>query len=50
MDTLTAFIDDIAAFQINLPLWLQAGIILVIILALVAGGYFLKDSFDIRGL
>lgn len=50
MDTLNAFVEDIAAFQINLPLWLQAGIILVIILALVAGGYFLKDSFDIPAI
>jgi hypothetical protein len=47
MDTLSSFVNDIASFQLNLPLWLQSGIILVIILSLVVGGYFLKDSFDL---
>jgi hypothetical protein len=50
MDSLSSFVNDISAFQINLPLWLQSGIIIVIILSLITGGYFLKDSFDIAAI
>jgi hypothetical protein len=50
MDSLSAFIDDISAYEINLPLWLQSGIILVIIAVLVVGGYFLRDTFDVSAL
>lgn len=50
MDTLTAFVNDISAFEIKLPLWFQAGIILILIAALVIGGYFLRDTFDVSAL
>ena len=50
MDSLSAFVNDISAYQINLPLWLQSGIILVILTALVVGGYFLRDTFDVSAL
>jgi hypothetical protein len=50
MDGLSTFVNDISAFEINLPLWLQSVIILVIILVMVVGGYFLRDTFDISYL
>lgn len=50
MDTLTAFVNDISAFEIKLPLWFQSGIILILIVAFVVGGYFLRDTFDVSAL
>jgi len=50
MDSLSAFVNDITAFQISLPLWLKIGIILVLIISLLVGGYFLKETFDISYL
>jgi hypothetical protein len=50
MDSLSAFANDISAFQINLPLWLKIGIVLVLIISLLVGGYFLKETFDISYL
>lgn len=50
MDSISAFVDDISAFEIKLPLWLQSGIIIIFIAALVVGGYFLRDSFDTSAL
>jgi hypothetical protein len=50
MDSLSAFVNDISAFQINIPLWLKIGFILVLIISLVTGAYFVKDTFDISYL
>jgi len=50
MDALSAFVSDISAYQINIPLWFQSGIILIFIAALVVGGYFLRDTFDVSAL
>ena len=50
MDSLSAFVNDISAFQINIPLWLKIGFILVLIISLAVGGYFIKDIFDISYL
>jgi hypothetical protein len=50
MDSLSAFVNDITEFQIDLPLWLKIGIILVLIIILLVGGYFLKETFDISYL
>ena len=50
MDSLTAFANDITTFQVDIPLWLKIGIILVLILFLLVGGYFLRDTFDISSL
>lgn len=50
MDTLSAFVNDISSYKISLPLWFQAGIILILIAALVIGGYFLRDTFDVSAL
>ena len=47
MDSISAFVNDISAFQITFPLWLKIGIILVLIISLLVGGYFIKDIFDI---
>ena len=50
MDTLTAFVNDISDFEIKLPLWFQSGIILLLVVIFIVGGYFLQDSFDISAL
>ena len=50
MDTLTLFATDISDFKINLPLWLKIGIILVLIVSLLVGGYFIQSTFDISYL
>lgn len=50
MDSLSAFANDISSFQITIPLWLKIGFILVLIISLVVGGYFVKDTFDISYL
>jgi len=50
MDTLSAFVNDINSFQISIPLWIKIGIILVLIISLLVGGYFIKDTFDIAYL
>jgi hypothetical protein len=50
MDSISAFVKDIIAFEIVLPLWLKIGIILVLIISLLVGGYFLKETFDISYL
>ena len=50
MDSISAFVDDISAFEIKLPLWFQSGIILILIVVLVVGGYFMRDIFDVSAL
>jgi hypothetical protein len=50
MDSISAFVNDISAFEIKLPLWLQSGIIIILIVAFVVGGYFLRDTFDVSAL
>jgi len=50
MDSLSAFVNDISSFQINIPLWLKIGFILVLIISLVVGGYFINNAFDISYL
>jgi hypothetical protein len=50
MDSLSAFVNDISAFEIKLPLWLQSGIIIILIVAFIVGGYFLRDTFDVSAL
>lgn len=50
MDSLSAFANDITSFELDLPLWLKMGIIIVLIVAFVVGGYFAKDMFDISYL
>lgn len=50
MDSISAFVDDISAFEIKLPLWFQSGIILILIVVFVVGGYFMRDIFDISVL
>lgn len=47
MDTLSIFVNDISSFNITIPLWLKIGLIFVLIISLVVGGYFIKDTFDI---
>jgi hypothetical protein len=50
MDSLSAFVNDISAFEIKLPLWLQSGIIIILIVAFIVGGYFMRDTFDVSAL
>ena len=50
METLSAFANDISSFQINVPLWFKISIILVLIILLLVGGYFIKDIVDISYL
>ncbi len=50
MDTLTLFVNDISEFKINLPLWFKIGILLVLIVSLLVGGYFIQSTFDISYL
>jgi hypothetical protein len=44
---LTDFIDGIIAFEINIPLWIQIAVIIIVIITLSIGGYFMRDFFDI---
>lgn len=50
MDTLSAFVNDITSFELNIPLWLKVGIILVLLISLLVGAYFVQDIFDIAYL
>jgi len=50
MDTLSAFLNDISSFQIGVPLWVKIGVILVLLISLLVGAYFVKDTFDIAYL
>jgi len=46
-EILTDFINGIIAFEINIPLWIQIAIIIIVIITLSIGGYFMRDFFDI---
>ena len=46
-ETLSVFVDDIASFKIPIPLEFQIAFIVIIIIALCVGAYFLRDMFDI---
>ena len=50
MESISAFVNDISAYQIKLPLWFQSGIILILIVVFIVGGYFLRDIFDVSAL
>lgn len=50
MDSLSAFVDDISSYNIELPLWFKICFIVSIIIALLVGGYFLRESFDTTAL
>lgn len=46
-DTLSEFVNSVSAFEINIPLWLQIAIIVIVIVVLCVGGYFMRDFFNI---
>ena len=46
-ETLSVFVDDIASFEIPIPIEFQIIFIVIIIIALCVGAYFLRDMFDI---
>jgi hypothetical protein len=50
MDAVNDFITDIASFQIEIPLSLQIGIIVFLIVILCVGGYFVRDMFDVSSM
>ena len=50
MDAVNDFISDIASFEINIPLSLQIGIIVFLIVILCVGGYFVRDMFDVSSM
>ena len=50
MDSLSAFVNDITAYQITIPLSVKIGFIVVLIVSILLGGYFIRDMFDISYL
>ena len=46
-ETLSIFVNDISDFEVPIPLEFQIALIVIIIIALCVGGYFLRDMFDI---
>jgi hypothetical protein len=50
MDSLSSFVEDISSYNINLPIWLKISFIVLVIIALLVGGYFLRESFDTTAL
>jgi hypothetical protein len=50
MDSITNYVNSITSYQINIPIELQITIIMIIIIALCVGGYFLYDIFDITAM
>jgi hypothetical protein len=44
---ITDFINSIASFTFKVPLWLQIAIIIIVIIALSVGAFFLRGYFDI---
>lgn len=49
-ETLGNFVDGIVEFEINIPLWIQIAIIIIVILTLSIGAYFTRDIFDVSYL
>jgi len=47
---LSDFIDGITSFEIDIPLWVQIAFIIIVIITLSIGGYFMRDFFDISYL
>jgi len=41
------FIDSITAYQINIPLWMQIAVIIIVMISLSIGAYIMRDYFDI---
>lgn len=50
MDAVNDFISDISSYQIDIPLSLQIGIIVFLIVILCVGGYFVRDMFDVSSM
>ena len=46
-ESIKNFVIEISEFKITLPLELQIGFIIIILIALCVGGYFLHDTFNI---
>ena len=46
-ESIKNFVIEISEFKITLPLELQIGFIIIILIALCVGGYFLSDMFNI---
>ena len=44
--SLSDFVDAVSNFQVNVPLWLQIIIIIIVILSLCGGAYFMRDLFE----
>ena len=50
MDAISDFVNEITAYQINVPISVQIGIIVVLIVMLCIGGYFMRDVFDVDAM
>jgi hypothetical protein len=50
MEAITDFVDTITAYKITIPLSVQMGIILLIIVVLCVSGYFMRDIFDVDAM
>lgn len=46
-ESITDFFNEIMAFEINIPLSVQIGIIVIVMISLTFGAYLMKDFFDI---
>ena len=47
---LSDFINAITSFDIIIPIWLQIGIIIVVMIALTVGAYAIRDTFEIGNM
>ncbi len=47
METISEFVNSITSFQIIIPFWLKISFIIIIIVALSLGGYFMRDFFQV---
>jgi hypothetical protein len=46
MDAISDFVNNISEYEIIFPLWFKVGIIVVILMGFVVGGYLMRDTFD----
>jgi len=49
-DPISNFINTIGAYTINIPIWLQITVIVIIMIAVTIGAYLCRDLFDITYL
>lgn len=50
MDAISDFVNTIIAYEITIPLSIQIIIIVILIISLCVGGYFMREVFDIESM